>query len=171
MLFILFGLLASGKNYVGQILRDDYSLYFYDADTDLTPDMREAIRQERLVPDAVRDAFFENVIGHLKQLCACEERLVCAQAMYREKHRRLIQEAFPDAQFILVQLRPDLIANRLRHRQSGVVSLAYARQIEPYFEPATLRHFVLDNTGDRTAIRLQVDRILHTIASSVTKGH
>jgi gluconate kinase len=171
MLLILFGLLGSGKNYVGEILRDNYSMFFYDADTDLTPEMREAIQQERLVPDAVRDAFFAKVVEHLRRLRTREERLVCAQAMYREKHRQLIRAVFPDAQFILVQSRPDLIASRLRHRQSGVVSLEYARKIEPHFEPATLRHFVLDNTGDRAAIRLQLDRILNAIASSALKGH
>lgn len=171
MLLVLLGLLGSGKNYVGEIVRDDYGMFFYDADTDLTPDMREVIQQERLVPDAVRDAFFEKVVEHLKQLHAREDRLVCAQAMYREKHRELIQNAFPDAQFILVQSRPDLIASHLRHRKNGVVSIEYARKIEPSFEVPRLKHFGLDNTGDRAAVRLQLDPILRTIASSAMKGH
>jgi shikimate kinase len=51
LLIILFGLSGSGKNYVGRILRDDFGFLFYDADTDLTPEMQDAIKRQMLIPD------------------------------------------------------------------------------------------------------------------------
>ena len=171
MLLILFGLLGSGKNFVGEILRADYGFFFYDADTDIPPEMAEAIQHERIVPDAARDRFFVRVIEHLRELRQHEDRLTGAQALYREKHRQLIQTAFPDAQFILVESNPDLIARRLSHRQTGVVSIEYARKIAPLFEPPQVEHFRIDNTGDRETVKVQLDRILDTISTAEMKGH
>lgn len=167
MLLILFGLLGSGKNYIGEILRDDYGMTFYDADTDLPPEMREAILRREIVPDEVRDRFFAVVVKRLAYLSQKDTPLVGAQALYKEKHRQLIQGAFPHARFILVQTTPELLESRLTRRNDRFVDLEYARKIAPLFEPPTLPHFVIVNDAGKPEIKRQLDRLLEAITASI----
>jgi gluconokinase len=166
MLLIVFGMLGSGKNYIGEILSEDYGMTFYDADTDLPPAMREAIRKREFVPDAARDHFFDIVVERLKELKQKSPDLVCAQALYKEKHRGLIQRAFPEAQFILVESTLELVMERLAHRQDGFVDADYARKIAPLFEAPQLAHAVIVNVAGRAEVKQQIDQILAAIAAS-----
>jgi gluconokinase len=166
MLLILFGMLGSGKNYIGEMLSDDYGMMFYDADTDLPPEMREAIRKRDIVTDTVRDHFFDIVVARLAELQQQTPDLVCAQALYKEKHREQIKRAFPEARFILVESTPELVAERLAHRQDGFVDAEYARKIAPLFDPPRLAHTVIVNVAGRAEIKQQVDQILAAIAAS-----
>ncbi len=163
MLLVLFGLSGSGKNYVGRILRDDYSMYFYDADTDLTPEMQDAIRRQSIIPDAARDAFFRQLVERIRELRTREDRLVVSQAIYKEKHRELIRAYFPDARFIWVRAPPGVIAERLARRTDNPATLAYAEKILAIFEPPRISHFVLDNASDRSEVKRQIEEILAQI--------
>lgn len=166
MLLILFGLLGSGKNYVGGVLRDDYGMTFYDADTDLPADMREAIVRREVVPDEVRDRFFSIVVERLAHLRLRHSQIAGAQALYKEKHRQLIHHAFPDARFILVQTASNVLEARLSRRNDRFVDVEYARKIAPLFDPPAIPHFVLTNDSGRHEIRTQLDRILEAISAS-----
>lgn len=159
-LFVVFGLLGCGKNYVGQVLHEDFGMFLYDADTDLTPEMLDAIRKQELISEPVRDAFFDKVILRIGQLRQRENRLVVCQALYKEKHRELILENFPDARFILVQTPPGLIAARLARRKGSPATLAYAQKIAPYFDPPALPHVVVDNSDGREYVHGQLEKIL-----------
>jgi len=163
MLLILFGLSGSGKNYVGRILRDEYGMHFYDADTDLTPAMQDAIRDQRVIPDAARDAFFQRLVERIEELRKREENLVVSQAIYKEKHREQILRSFPDAQFVWVRAPLDVIAQRLARRTDNPATLAYAEKILSIFEPPRIRHFALDNAGGREDVKQQIEQILAQI--------
>lgn len=166
MLLILFGMLGSGKNYIGEILSDGYGMTFYDADRDLPPEMREAIRKREIVPDTVRDHFFDIVVARLAELQEQAPDLVCAQALYKEKHREQIQRAFPETRFILVESTPELVAERLAHRQDGFVDAEYARKIAPLFDPPQIAHSVIVNVAGKAEVTQQIDQILAAIAAS-----
>jgi gluconokinase len=162
-LLILFGLSGAGKNYVGRILRDDYGMFFYDADTDLTPEMQDAISRQERISDAARDAFFEIVVERIRQLRSRERNLVVSQAIYKEKHRELILRNFPDAQFVWVQAPWDAITARLTQRNDTPSTLAYAQKIASLFEPPQIRHFVIDNIAGRDDVKRQIDAILRAV--------
>jgi gluconokinase len=165
MLLILFGLSGSGKNYVGRMLRDEYGMYFYDADTDLTPEMRDAIRNQQIIPDAVRDTFFQQVVERIGQLRMREANLVVSQAIYKEKHRELILRNFPDAQFIWIKAPLDVIMERLARRTDNPSTLTYAEKILSIFEQPRIRHFVLDNADGTDEVKRQIEQILATLKS------
>src|SRR5688572_15751898 len=135
MLLVLFGVPGAGKSYVGHILQDSFGFTFHDADHDLPDDVRHALANKLPVTDDMRDRFFARVIASTARLRAmletpsdespqdsdsplpegeglgvrvrpCE-RLVIAQAFMKERHRRLILDHFPDAQFVLIETEPD----------------------------------------------------------------
>jgi gluconokinase len=160
MLLVLFGLSGSGKNYVGRLLRDEFGLFFYDADDDLLPEMRDAIRRQAVIPDHLRDKFFENLVVRIRELREQESRLVVSQAIYKEKHRELILRNFPDAQFVWVKASPEVIADRLSRRTDNPATLDYAQKILAIFEPPKIKHFVLDNGDGREEVRRQIEHIL-----------
>src|ERR1700722_6120517 len=99
MLIILFGLSGSGKNFVADILANRFNFHFFDADSVLPQEMRDCIKQKNMFTQAMRDRFTETIktnISHLERIHE-NKNLVVAQALYKEKNRNEIQEAFPEA--------------------------------------------------------------------------
>ncbi len=68
MLIYLFGLPAAGKNYVGEVLAEEFGYTFYDGDLDLTPEMRDAVREGRPFTEVMRDRFYAVLVGRLAAL-------------------------------------------------------------------------------------------------------
>ena len=62
MFLYLFGLPAAGKNYVGQVLADEFGYTFYDGDLDLTDELRDAVRDGRPFTDPMRDRFYDALV-------------------------------------------------------------------------------------------------------------
>jgi gluconate kinase len=163
VLLIVFGLSGAGKNFVGRILRDDYGFRFYDADDDLTPVMREAIARREIFTDAMRAEFFAIVITRIRELRAKHDKLVVAQAFFKEKYRRLVLETFPEARFVLVESSMEMIEARLGHRNSSA-GLEYARTILPAFEPPKHPYDVIHNIHSAQEVKTQLNVLLERIA-------
>lgn len=144
MIFILFGIPGVGKNYVGRILSEQYGFHFYDADLDLTPDMRECIRLGQLYTDEMRDRFFEIVVHKIQQLQSKHSNIVVAQALAKERNREQILGHFPESQFFWIQAQRDLIYQRLVKR-SDWVSIEYADKISYAFDLPLLQHEQINN--------------------------
>ncbi len=160
MFLYLFGLPAAGKNYVGQILADDFGFTFYDGDRDLTPEMRAAVRDQRPFTDAMRDRFYALLIERIAGLRREAPDLAFCQATFKERHRALIAAAFPDVVFVLVDAEESVRLARLAYGHNPV-TVAYARQIAAYFEPparllSSYPHVVIYNEGDRAAVVAQL---------------
>jgi len=163
-LFIyLFGLPAAGKNYVGQLLADEFGYTFYDGDRDLTEEMRVAVREERPFTDAMRDRFYGRLVHRIAQLRRDYANLAFGQATFKERHRALIAAAFPDVVFVLVEASEAVRTARLA-AGGNPVTVDYARQIAAFFEPPTHPHYVIRNEGPRLALTAQLEALLAAIS-------
>lgn len=160
MLLYLFGLPAAGKNYVGEILAEDFGFHFHDADHDLTAEMREAIRLGRPFTEAMRDRFYELVIERIEELTAAYPNVAVAQATFKEKHRNRILERFPEAVMVLVEADEAVRIERLQ-RGNNLITADYARQIARHYEPPTCDCEVLVNNGGRAAVVEQLTALLN----------
>jgi gluconate kinase len=163
MLIYLFGLPAAGKNYVGQALAEEFGYTFYDGDRDLTPEMRAAVREERSFTEAMRDRFYTALVERIAALRRERANLAFGQATFKERHRRLIAEAFPDVVFVLVEADEDVRLARLA-RGGNPVTVAYARRITAFFEPPQHPHYVIRNNGDRRDVVRQLARLLAALS-------
>ncbi len=168
MILFLFGVPGAGKSFVGRILRDEFGFYFHDADHDLPDSMRGALATKQPVTDAMRDHFFERVVASMRRLAAQHERLAVAQTLMKDKHRRVIQAAFPQAHFIRVESPPDLIESRFLQRTSYLIDLEDARRISAQFEPPTLHHRVLQNVDGRGDVIGQLGALLKEFPAEIS---
>jgi gluconate kinase len=161
MLIYLFGLPAAGKNYVGEVLAEQFGFYFHDADCDLTADMHEAIRLGQPFTEAMRDRFYDVVIDRIEELTASHQNVAVAQATFKEKHRNRILECFPQALMVLVEADEAIRIERLR-RGNNLITADYARQIASFYEPPECDCVVLENNDGREAVVRQLMGLLKT---------
>lgn len=155
-----FGLPAAGKNYAGRVLAEEFGYSFYDGDLDLTAEMRDAVREERPFTEAMRDRFYSLLIDRIAELRAEHSRLAFCQATFKEHHRGMIADAFPDVVFVMVEATPEVRASRLA-RGGNPVTVDYARQIGAFFEPPRHPHFVITNNDDREDVVRQLAALLN----------
>jgi gluconokinase len=159
MLLILFGLSGSGKNFVGDILAKEFNYFFWDADTILSPEMRDCIKNKTSFTQAMRDNFTKAIIQNISQLQTQQANLVVAQAFYKESNRQQLLTAFPTAQLIQIKAEPSIIATRLQ-KNSNSINLDYAEKIKVNFEETALPHQIIINNSDSAAIVEQLKQII-----------
>ena len=162
-LIYFFGLPAAGKNYAGRVMAKEFGYTFYDGDLDLTLEMRDAIREERPFTEAMRDRFYTLLIERIAELRAEHPRLAFCQATFKEQHRNMIADAFPDVVFVLVEATPEIRASRLA-RGGNPVTVDYAQRIGAFFEPPRHPHFVITNNDGREDIVRQLIALLNWFA-------
>jgi gluconate kinase len=155
----LFGLPAAGKNYVGQVLADEFGYTFYDGDLDLTDELRHAVRDGRPFSDAMRDRFYTALIERIAALRRDHAALAFCQATFKERHRAQMAAAFPDVVFVLVAADEAVRLARLA-RGDNPVTVNYAQRIAAFFEPPQHPHFVIRNEGSREEVVEQLRRLL-----------
>jgi gluconokinase len=163
MLIYLFGLPAAGKNYVGQVLAEEFGYTFYDGDLDLPPEMRAAVREGRPFTDEMRDRFYAALIDRIAALRREHPNLAFCQATFKERHRRLIADAFPNLVFVLVEADEDVRMARLA-RGVNPVTVEYARRIAAFFEPPGHPHYVIRNNGERREVAWQLAALLAALS-------
>jgi gluconate kinase len=151
MLLILFGLPGAGKTFAGQLLRDRFGFFFHEADDDIPEDYKRAVAAGQVVDDERRDAYHRHLLDRLTKLHAAHPRLAVAVPLLRDRHRRWIQERFPESIFILVQCDPARWQSRLDNRRTHTVTLDYAQKIISLYEPPTIPHTILDDTAEGPA--------------------
>ena len=159
MIIFLFGLLGCGKNYVGKIFAE-FGFHLYDADQDLTPRMKSAIANHQVFTEQMRDEYFDIVIRKVAELQKNHRDLVVAQALFKNKHRRKILNAFPDAKFIWVQCAPELIRDRLTARANHIAGKSYGKLVNSHFELPTIPCEVLMNNDGREEVLEQIKSVL-----------
>ena len=159
MIIFLFGLLGCGKNYVGKIF-EEFGFHLYDADQDLTLRMKSAIANHQVFTEQMRDEYFEIVIRKVAELQKNRRGLVVAQALFKNKHRRNILNAFPDAMFIWVQCAPELISDRLTARANHIAGKSYGELVNSHFEIPTIPCEVLMNNNGREEVLEQIKSLL-----------
>jgi gluconokinase len=159
-LVILFGLPGAGKSYAGRLLRDEFGYYLHEADEDIPEDYKRDVAAGQVVSDERRDAYHRRLIERVAGLRAEHARLAVAVPLLRDKHRHWIAERFPEAVFVLVTCAEAQWEARLRGR-THTVGLDYARKVVALYEPPTLPHLMLDDSGEAAeALRGQLRRLL-----------
>lgn len=149
MFLIFFGLPGAGKSYAARVIARKFKLSFHDGDDDLPDSMRAAIAASAPLADALRDEFFAALIEHVRNLREDGHPLAVAQTFVKEKYRRQVLDAFPEARFILVEASEEVREHRLAHRTKGArLDPVYARRMAAIFEPPGIPHDVLRNDSD-----------------------
>lgn len=144
----LYGLAGSGKSYCGELLARKFGYRSYDLDQHITDAMREAIREGRPFTDEIRDEFFRLLIDVLGPLLHSEPKIIVMQGAYKERHRSLIKQAFPEIEFVCVTAPVEVISQRLSRRGDSV-GAGYAASIARNFETsAAQRELSNDGVGD-----------------------
>ncbi len=161
MMIFLFGKLGCGKNFVGRILEEEFGFDFYDADEDLTDAMKEAIRNHQEITDVVRDEFVNIVINRLREKLSRTDRLVVAQALFRNRHRHQVLDHFPCTRFVWVQADDAIMYARLPRRSGHIASKTYGEIINRNFETPDLPCIVIYNNAGREEIVRRLKGILH----------
>ncbi|MGE5606460.1 MAG: AAA family ATPase, partial [Bacteroidota bacterium] len=133
-LVIFFGKTGAGKSYAAKMFAEEFGYYFYDADLDLTDEMREAIVSGQVFTDGMRSRYFEIIQGKTKELLKLNLKVALAQGFFKNKNRSKFSEAFPFAKFIWVDADDLVLEQRILERNSSV-TLEYARKINQLFEP------------------------------------
>lgn len=162
MLFILFGLAGSGKNYVGNILKNHFNFYFFDGDQLLTEEMQQYLREKKLFTDKIRHDLAEIMIAKINLLKKDHPNIVFAQALYKEKNRLQIKQHFPDAHFILIEAHEKNIIARLCKREDWI-DADFAEKMRVHFDAPTLPHHKINNNQDEKSIIEQFEKILKAL--------
>ena len=147
-LIILFGLPGTGKTFVGNIFKKYFDYYFYDGDNDLTEEMKQAIKAQRVFTDQMRDVFFERLIDKIINLSTKHEKLVVAQTFIKEKYRTVLIKKIPETKFILIKTKKPVREKRLSKRIDCSLDLEYARKMEESFEKPKIDHLIIVNDDD-----------------------
>lgn len=151
-LLILFGKTGAGKSYAAKIFAQKFGFYLYDADRDLTAEMREAIANGLTFSDGMRNRYLEVLREKTAELLNSNSKVVLAQGLFKNKHRRILMKAFPFAVFVWVDADDQLIEERITER-SGSVTLEYARRINSLFEtPDFICEKVINNGGAKELV-------------------
>lgn len=161
-LIVLFGLPGAGKTYVGKILEKYFDYYFYEGDNDLTEEMRQAIKIQRIFTDQMRDVFFEKLINKIQGLSIKHKQLVVAQTFIKEKYRVDLLNKIPETKFVLIEINKLIRERRLCERVNYPLDLKYARKMESNFEEPKIDYQIIvnNNNGDKN-IKEQI-KLLHT---------
>lgn len=159
MLIILFGLAGSGKNFVGNILANEFGYYFWDADQTLTETMRTFAQEKKPFKQSMRNELTQIIIEKINELQKIHPNLVVSQALIKEQNRQTILNSYPEALFIYVKTMPDILFKRLKARNDWVDE-GYAIKMATIFDEPILAHRTLLNDGNQTDIIKQLKSII-----------
>lgn len=149
MLYVLFGEMGVGKNYVGERLADFLGCEFFDGDLVVPPAMIEKVSKfEGLTLEIIDDYVYNHLIPGIDARYDRQKPLVVAQALYLNKHRQAITEHFGPQTTKLVYLpMPSVITHmkRLYSRKNGFRWMLYGLMNKPFFEQPTSHSLVILN--------------------------
>lgn len=148
MVLIIFGLPATGKTFVANIIAKQHGCFFYDGDTDMPKDLLDTIANREPVTDAQRDVFFNKLITNITVLAKTHKNLVVAQTFIKEKYRKQLLAKIPDAKFILVATDTAVREERLVKRRTYQLDPEYAKKMCELFEAPTIPYVSVINTTD-----------------------
>ena len=144
-LIILFGLPGTGKTYIGKIFEKYFDFYFYDGDNDLTKEMKNNIKEQKIFTDQMRDVFFQQMIENILILKKKYSKLVISQTFIKEKYRLQVINKIPEAKFILIKTNKFLREKRLKKRTDHPLEEKYAKKMSLNFDKPIINHQLIMN--------------------------
>ncbi len=164
MIFVVFGLPGTGKTFVGKLLNEKLGYYYYEGDTVMPDDIKDAVFKKQAITDEQRDVFFKRLIEEIKKLQETQQNIVVSQTFIKEQYRQQFLQAFPDTQFLLVETDTPIREGRLEKRKSFPIDKEYARAMCKIFETPKLTHKTINNTAEgEEEIKKQIDVLLENI--------
>ena len=160
MLVILFGLTGAGKSYIGNLIASHFGFFYKDGDDWLSEDMVSSISKNEPFTQEMIYNFTSSIIKNIASLFAKgHKNIVISQALYRQKNRQQILDAFPGAIFIQIDAKPEVIAQRLKSRANNVDS-KYAALIRKYFEPMSTAAVVNNNHEGTEQVIAEIRKLI-----------
>lgn len=144
---IIFGKTGAGKSYTAKLFEKELGFYFYDADQDLTAAMREAIATGHVFTDTMRTEYFKIIAEKIGALLESYPKIVLAQGLFKNKHRRQLAAQFPFAEFIWIDAADSILKERILQRNNEI-TWEYAQKINQLFEiPDFICKKIVNNGG------------------------
>lgn len=147
-LLVIFGLPGAGKTYVGKVLEKYFGFYYYDGDTDLDDEMKQAIQTKSHFTDSMRENFFHRLQKSISTLQKQHTKIAVSQTFIKEQYRKEFLQRFPHARFILVQTEEALREKRLAQRKELPLDADYARFMVKHFEVPQIPHNEIENNTE-----------------------
>ena len=146
MIIIVFGLAASGKTYIGNILEKDFDFHHEDADQWLTNEMQQYVHHKKLFTLEMLDDFTRIIIKNIEFIQKKHSNVVISQGLYRKKNREDIERHFSEQKIMFLQIEADdeVIHQRLLKRGDWISS-DYASSMRQYFEPMNGARIIYNN--------------------------
>lgn len=152
MIYILFGEMGIGKNYVGEKLAEYLGCEFFDGDDVVPKHMAEKVANFKPLSLSDLDDYIQNyLIGAIQMKAADGKDLVVAQALYRREHREALLEAFRMLEVLMVYLPAPSFRTHMRRllkREDGWKWVLWSLFNKPFFQkPPFLWGRILWNDG------------------------
>jgi len=137
MIYLLFGEMGVGKNYVGEKLAKRLGCRFFDGDDAIPEWMRRKVRNFKFLTLGDLDEFVcENLIPAIGFLHAPGEDLVVAQALYKRRHRMGVVTSFR-TEVKQIYVAPPSFREHMRRlygRRRGLRWMLYGLASKPCFQ-------------------------------------
>jgi len=143
MIYVLFGEMGIGKNYVGERLARHLGCRFFDGDLALPPDLKEKVARIRPLSKSEIDRFVtRHLIPFMHGIAVVVEGegsdAVVAQALYMRKHRQQVVDALGGPENVkLIHLpSPSFLMHmgRLLGRRRGIRWMLLGLLSKPFFQ-------------------------------------
>lgn len=160
MIVIVFGLAASGKTYVGQVISKYFDFYHEDADQWLSGDMKQYISEKKIFTLDMLENLTSSIIANIERLSNKYDNIVISQALYREKNRKTIKKYFTSQElmFLRVDASDEIICQRLLERGDWVMP-DYASSMRQFFQPMQEAKTINNNKFGEESIIKQLNNI------------
>lgn len=133
MVIFLFGLPGVGKSYIGQLLRERASLYFWEGDDALSLEMHEAVNREQPFSSAMMEELTSSIIQQILDLKKQHQIVVVSQAMLIESDRIKISQHVGEVLYVYVHCSLPLMRERVK-RRGDFVTESYLEKLVAAFE-------------------------------------
>ncbi len=148
-----FGLAGCGKSYVARLVAALAGWTVYDADDDLTDELKLALAERRRFTEAMRDRFFAIVADRILDLQSRHEKLVVSQAVYKRRHRNFLMATVPNFELICVEASESVTNQRLSRRRDGIGNQSAAALRRDFELPGGEFKLVINDSDDVAIIR------------------
>lgn len=150
-----FGLAGAGKTHVGQLVSRMSGRFFYDADDDISDEMKLALAENRPFTEAMREVFFPRVVTRIRELQQQHKTLVVTQGVYKQRHRDYLLREVPAMAMVCVTCNEALLQQRLAARPQGISSASAAALLADFELPSPGMP-VIHNDGDDAEVVRQL---------------
>lgn len=164
MIYILFGEMGVGKNYVGGKLARRLNCEFFDGDTVIPAAMKEKIAKFKILDQkTIKDFIYNHLIPAVQKRAIERENLVVAQALYREEFRIALIESLDVENVCPVYIKAPSFRThmkRLLSRTNGIRWVVFCLISKFFLQRPDDDTFTIDNEHE-DGLHGQIETLVH----------